>query len=186
MNRKPVTTRIAFETNGPIPWCRIEDFTGKYLSTSKSNQGVTEDTINSMNLKICPTNTLLVSCSADLGKCAIVTKPLVTNQTFIGLVPDEEKINVDFLYYLISLSAHELNALSSGTTISYLSRKEFEKFTIKIPENIQEQKKIAQVLASIDREIETLQQKLACLKQEKKSLMQQLLTGKRRIKVDES
>jgi len=47
-----------------------------------------------------------------------------------------------------------------------------------------EQQQIAQVLITADREIETLQQKLACLKQEKKALMQQLLTGKRRVKVN--
>ncbi|WP_256474003.1 hypothetical protein [Microbulbifer okhotskensis] len=39
---------------------------------------------------------------------------------------------------------------------------------------------------SADREIETLQQKLDCLKQEKKALMQQLLTGKRRVQVEET
>ena len=49
-----------------------------------------------------------------------------------------------------------------------------------------EQQKIAQVITTADYEIKTLQQKLACLKQEKKALMQQLLTGKRRVKVDES
>ena len=35
-----------------------------------------------------------------------------------------------------------------------------------------------------DKEIEVLQQKRDCLKQEKKTLMQQLLTGKRRVKVE--
>ncbi|EGW8437444.1 restriction endonuclease subunit S, partial [Escherichia coli] len=37
-----------------------------------------------------------------------------------------------------------------------------------------------------DVEISTLEKKLACLKDEKKALMQQLLTGKRRVKVDEA
>ncbi len=48
-----------------------------------------------MNLKIFPINTLLVSCSADLGRCAIVKKELISNQTFIGLVPKEGLINVE-------------------------------------------------------------------------------------------
>ena len=46
-----------------------------------------------------------------------------------------------------------------------------------------EQQKIASVLCSADREINTLQQKLAGLKREKKALMQQLLTGKRRLRI---
>ena len=47
-----------------------------------------------------------------------------------------------------------------------------------------EQKQISSVLSTADREIETLQQKLGFLNQEKKALMQQLLTGKRRVKID--
>ncbi len=50
--------------------------------------------------------------------------------------------------------------------------------------NINEQKKIATILSTADQEIASLQQKLDTLKQEKKALMQQLLTGKRRVKVN--
>ncbi|HCG9067063.1 TPA: restriction endonuclease subunit S [Vibrio parahaemolyticus] len=48
-----------------------------------------------------------------------------------------------------------------------------------------EQHKIASVLTAADKEIEILEAKLAHFKQEKKALMQQLLTGKRRVKVEE-
>lgn len=47
-----------------------------------------------------------------------------------------------------------------------------------------EQRKISSALDAADSEIEMLQQKVICLKQEKKALMQQLLTGKRRVKVE--
>ncbi|EPD0999470.1 TPA: restriction endonuclease subunit S, partial [Escherichia coli] len=52
--------------------------------------------------------------------------------------------------------------------------------------SIREQQKIAAVLSAADAEISTLEKKLACLRDEKKALMQQLLTGKRRVKVDEA
>ncbi|AYO55950.1 restriction endonuclease subunit S [Acinetobacter wuhouensis] len=58
----------------------------------------------------------------------------------------------------------------------------FNSYELFIPE-IAEQEKIAAVLSAADQEIEGLQKKLDCLKQEKKALMQQLLTGKRRVKV---
>jgi len=47
-----------------------------------------------------------------------------------------------------------------------------------------EQQKIAAVLTAADNEIELLQKKLFFLKQEKTALMQQLLTGKRRVKIN--
>lgn len=49
-----------------------------------------------------------------------------------------------------------------------------------------EQQAIASVLTAADKEIELLDAKLAHLKQEKKALMQQLLTGKKRVKLDKS
>ncbi|MBQ2559743.1 MAG: restriction endonuclease subunit S, partial [Fibrobacter sp.] len=111
--------------NGPIPWCRIEDFDGTYLYGSKSNQGVDLDTVKKMNLKIYPVGTLIVSCSAYLGKCAIVGKELITNQTFIGLVPMKQT-DVSFLYYRMTSEEKRLNDMATGTTITYLSREQFE------------------------------------------------------------
>ncbi|EGR1583969.1 restriction endonuclease subunit S, partial [Vibrio parahaemolyticus] len=54
------------------------------------------------------------------------------------------------------------------------------------PPNHREQQKIASVLTAADKDIELLEAKLAHFKQEKKALMQQLLTGKRRVKVTET
>lgn len=70
----------------------------------------------------------------------------------------------------------------SGTGSKRLNPKTFFKIKIHCP-SIEEQKKIATILSTADQEIITLQQKLDALKQEKKALMQQLLTGKRRVNV---
>lgn len=168
---------------GDIPWCRIEDLNGKNLYGSKSNQGVSSATVKSMNLKVYPVNTLLVSCSANLGFCAITKKELITNQTFIGLVPNINKVNVDFLYYLMGLSNKKLNTLSSGTTISYLSRVQFEEFRLKIS-TLNEQEKIASFLSAVDERIQHLSKKKSLLEQYKKGVMQQIFSQKLRFKDD--
>ncbi|KFF78318.1 restriction endonuclease subunit S [Serratia marcescens] len=59
----------------------------------------------------------------------------------------------------------------------------FSNQVIAIPE-IAEQRKIASALSCVDGEIEILKQKLNNLKQEKKALVQQLLTGKCRMNVE--
>ncbi|MBD0833366.1 restriction endonuclease subunit S [Aestuariibaculum sp. TT11] len=158
---------------GDIPWCRIEDFDGMYLYGSKSNQGVSLETVSNMNLKVYPINTLLVSCSANLGVCSIVKKKLITNQTFIGLVPNELEINVEFLYYTMKLSSRKLNVLSSGTTIAYLSRQQFEEFKVEVP-CLNEQVKIANFLTAIDKKIELVQTQIDNTTSFKKGLLQQM------------
>ena len=62
---------------------------------------------------------------------------------------------------------------------------EFMQTIVPVP-CFEEQESIADMLYNSSRTIRVLQDKLACLKDEKKALMQQLLTGKRRVKVDEA
>ena len=64
--------------------------------------------------------------------------------------------------------------------------RELKERDFKYPISKVEQQKIASVLTAADKEIELLEAKLSHFKQEKKALMQQLLTGKRRVKVPET
>ena len=166
---------------GEIPWCRIEDFDGMYLYDSKSGQRVDAETVQRMNLKVYPVGTLLVSCSANLGRCAITANELISNQTFIGLVFDIEQSSSLFFYYLMVSLADDLNNLSSGTTISYLSREQFEQFAVYAPFDKDEQTAIAEVLNDQDAEIRELESQLAKTRALKQGMMQKLLTGEIRL-----
>jgi type I restriction enzyme S subunit len=103
------------------------------------------------------------------------------------LRPKKGKVAGEFLSYLLSMAKtrYYFFTLASGATRFGLSVGSIEKAQMNLP-SIEEQQKIAAVLRGADTEIETLQKKCACLKQEKKALMQQLLTGKRRVQLDRS
>ena len=165
------------DLNGEIPWCRIEDFDGKYLYKSKTNRGVNHATIDEMNLKVFPVGTLLVSCSANLGKCAIVGSELITNQTFIGLVPISQA-DVGFFYYRMCFEEKVLNNLATGTTITYLSREQFEEYELFVPTDYKEQHAIAVLMSDFDDEIDRILEKLNKCKMLKAGMMSALLTGK--------
>ncbi|RLT91615.1 MULTISPECIES: restriction endonuclease subunit S [unclassified Ketobacter] len=68
-----------------------------------------------------------------------------------------------------------------GATINSINGSDLRKFKFLIPGSKEERDKIAAVLSSSDQEVSALIHKLDTLKQEKKALMQQLLTGKRRV-----
>ncbi|MCI9780095.1 restriction endonuclease subunit S [Proteus mirabilis] len=74
----------------------------------------------------------------------------------------------------------KINRLSQGGTRISFKTSSFKEIPFVLP-SLPEQQKIASVLTTADKEIELLEAKLAHLKQEKKALMQQLLTGKRRV-----
>ena len=90
--------------------------------------------------------------------------------------------DINFIYHLLVSMQTIIYSLQSGGAQPHIYPKDIEGLKILIPPLV-EQKKIASVLSLADQEIDTLQKKLDCLKQEKKALMQQLLTGKKRVKV---
>lgn len=170
------------DLTGPIPWVRIEDYDGKYISESKEGYGVSAAVASDMNLKIYPVGTLLCTSSCDLGKCAIVTKELVSNQRFIGIIPTD--YNIDYLYYLMLSSAERLNFLSTGTIQANLSRKSFEHLKLPYPP-CGEQKSIADFLdaktAEIDGLIDAKRQMAEKLREYRKSLISEAVTGKFKV-----
>lgn len=162
------------EFGGTIPWTRIEDIEGKYLHGTLSGQYVTEETVRKMNLKIIPKDSLIVSSSATFGVVAVVTEDLITNQTFIGLVPKDKDI-VDYWYsYFQSDEARRYMKLqSAGSTIFYIARESFENMPIKTPSK-EEALKIGNFLAKLDALITLQQRKIDEMKEYKKGLLQQM------------
>lgn len=101
-----------------------------------------------------------------------------------SVVMGKSNSNIGFIYQLMSHMQSKIYSLQSGGAQPHVYPKDLEVLRVSIPP-VDEQQKIAAVLSTADQEITALQQKLDALKQEKKALMQQLLTGKRRVKVDD-
>ncbi|MBL4583621.1 MAG: restriction endonuclease subunit S [Pseudomonadales bacterium] len=123
-----------------------------------------------------------------------IAVPAIVSENLNGVVcgyhlaivrPNQVLANGAYLNYLFStpITRYYFFTLATGATRFGLSIGGIKKAHFNLPP-IGEQEKIASVLFVADKEIETLQQKLKFLKQEKKALMQQLLTGKRRVKID--
>lgn len=94
------------------------------------------ETVSEMNLRVFPAGTVVCTCSCDMGTTAITDRPLVTNQTFIGLVPRSSRIVADFLYYSLQAHRAKLNADATGAIQSYLSRDDFRALRLPLPEPI--------------------------------------------------
>jgi type I restriction enzyme M protein len=141
--------------DGDIPWCRIEDIEGKYLNGSKSNQLVTKELADSMNMHLCPKGTVICACSASIGNQAITTVDCYTNQTFIGIVCKDYALYNEYLYYFFMSQKQALKDLGKGTTISYISRKKFEDYLFPLPP-LAEQKRIVTKIEQLLHEIDKL------------------------------
>lgn len=121
-----------------------------------------------------------------IGRCAII-KNYSNNFTFqrsVAVLRPNKTIISKFLYILLQGKKIQ-NALFNRQSISaqpgiYLH--DLSKISFNLPP-LPEQKAIADILSKADEEIDLLTRKLSALKEQKTGLMQQLLTGKIRVKV---
>lgn len=93
-------------------------------------------------------------------------------------------MDLDFKGYVFNNTdiLGKFTKLASGATRYTLNLDDFRETSIKIPKSLEEQKAIAQVLSTANKEIELLEEELEQLKLQKKGLMQLLLTGIIRVK----
>ncbi len=119
-----------------------------------------------------------------LAKCFLIEKNnrYSLNQRICGLrLKDEEKDNVNFFFYNLNRNKGFLK-YNDGVSQTNLRKSEVLGCLLAYPSN-EEQKKIAAILLEAGAKIEKEQTQKAQLEQLKKGLMQQLLTGKKRVRV---
>ncbi len=112
---------------------------------------------------------------------------MIASHRFPMFKPKSEKVDLDYLlYFFNSLRGKHLLGLASpggAGRNKTLGQSEFLKLQIPTP-SIYEQIAIARVLQSADKEIQLLKARTEKLREAKKGLMQQLLTGKKRMKIN--
>src|SRR5690606_10219293 len=129
-----------------------------------------------------PAGSVLVTCIASIGINAITKVETGFNQQINSITPFKN-YNVEFVYYLINLSRNKLLEYAGAGALPMLNKNTFMGIKLKFPE-FEEQTAIAEVLQTADKEIELLKAKAEQLKEQKKGLMQQLLTGKKRLNLN--
>lgn len=175
----PRTSNDAY-WDGNIVWVTPTEITaldGMYIGESKRK--ITEEGLNNSSANLLPVGTILLCTRATIGELAISTVPLTTNQGFKNLVCKKGYHNVYFAYLLMTLK-DEMISRAIGTTFLEISKKELGEIEIKIPE-YDEQKAIADVLSSMDREIGALNAEREKMLQIREGAMDDLLTGRIRL-----
>ena len=119
-----------------------------------------------------PPNSVIVTCIGLIGKLGIAKTSMITNQQINALVVSEG-FDHEFIYYAFENFFPEYRSKVSMQTLPILSKSEFEKLMIKVPD-LDVQHKISSHLAAMDRRIEHTQQELNALIEHHRGIMQQL------------
>ena len=130
---------------------------------------------------------LLNITGASIGRVAISNLDEANVNQHVCIIRTNDYLDKEFLKYtLLSFEGQkQIERFQAGGNRQGLNFEQIKSFKLLTP-STEEQQKIATVLTSADKEIELLEQQLADLQQEKKALMQVLLTGKKRVNIQRS
>ncbi|MDE3740209.1 restriction endonuclease subunit S [Maribacter polysaccharolyticus] len=130
---------------------------------------------------------ILVTKDGTIGKVAIVdkiVKPTTLNSGVFVVRPFGKSFYSKYLFYILRSGhfADFLSKLTAGSTINHLYQKDFIHYTFPAPPTLKEQKLIADILTDSDILIQNLKNLISKKKAIKQGAMQELLTGKKRLK----
>ena len=143
---------VAEYYGGNIPWLNTKEI--NFCRIYKTEKTITDEEFNNSSAKWIPANSVIVAMyGATAGKTAITRVPLTTNQACCNLTIDSTKADYRFVYYALCNDYAFLSSLANGGAQQNLNAQQIKEFEIPSP-SLGEQKRIADILSSIDDKIE--------------------------------
>ncbi len=143
---------VAEYYGGNIPWLNTKEI--NFCRIYKTEKTITDEGFNNSSAKWIPANSVIVAMyGATAGKTAITRIPLTTNQACCNLTIDSTKADYRFAYYALCNDYAFLSSLANGGAQQNLNTQQIKEFEIPFP-SLREQKRIADILSSLDDKIE--------------------------------
>lgn len=149
----PKTNIKEYWENGVYNWITPADLKGEKYQ-GETPRKLSEIALQRNSLKILPIGSVLLSSRAPIGKVAITTVPMFTNQGFKSAICSEE-INNEFLYWFLYANTDYLNSLGTGATFKEISKRTTENIKISLPPLV-EQIKVVKILNAVFKRIDVL------------------------------
>lgn len=150
----PLKNIVEYWNSNDIAWLTTPDFKDKTFIESTS-QFVSKKALQDNKVKLIPKDSVLLTCTATIGKCAINKIELTTNQQINALVCDNTKILNCYLVYVLRLSKTMLENLAANPTVKHINITMLKNFKIPLPP-IEIQKQIVEKCEKVEKQSSTI------------------------------
>jgi type I restriction enzyme S subunit len=123
-----------------------------------------------------------VCIGSSIGKVAKSYRESTSNQQ-VNTIICNDNYDSDFVYYLMSFYSDMWRSHATFGPVPLLSKGSFSKINIPVSADLLEQKKIAKMLTAIEDSIEVIEAKHTTYQSLFKTLLHELMSGERRIKL---
>ncbi len=173
----PDTTNARY-WNGEIVWITPDDLSrNERVYINDSERKISKIGLENSSAKIIPNGSLVMSSRAPIGYLAIATSEFTTNQGCKSLRILDSSVS-EFIYYSILLNMDKIKEKGEGTTFLEISKKDFERVILLMPESSAEQRKIADILLNADSAICKTKELIEKNKKMKRGLMTDLFNSR--------
>jgi len=179
----PLRSEMSYHTNGTINWVKTTDLNNSTILDTEEK--ITEVALQKTSLRIYPKGTVLVAMYGgfnQIGRTGLLGIDATINQALSALTVDINQINQKFLLEWfngnVGLWKNLAGSSRKDPNINSKDVGDFPFLEISLPE----QTRIAEVLSTWDKAISNVQSTIEQAELRNKWLMQELLTGKRRLK----
>lgn len=161
MGKTPARNTPAF-WNGTNAWVSISDLTSSRKYISQTRECITDNAITRTGIKKIPKDTLLMSFKLSLGKVAITTTDIYTNEAIMAFI-DKKKYDVDvhYMYHYFQAIDWTIGTNKAVKGITLNKRALSEKVVDLPPINIQQE--IAERMDNLNAVTENLQRQFMLL-----------------------
>jgi len=163
---------------GKMPFVQTGDISSSECYLTSYSQTLNDAGVNVS--KVFEKNAILMTIAANIGDSAITQFAVACPDSVVGIQPYTDKANVVWLKYTLDTFKESLSNQAGKNAQKNINLQVLKPLNIPTPP-LAEQKKIAEILSTWDEAISVVDKQLENCRLQKKALMQQLLTGKKRL-----
>lgn len=103
MGKTPPRKEMKYWTDATNKWISISDMSTYDKYTTDTKEKIADCAISDTGIKVVPKNTVIMSFKLSIGKTAITSEDIYTNEAIMAFVKKNEKINNSFLGYALKM-----------------------------------------------------------------------------------
>jgi type I restriction enzyme S subunit len=155
------------------PFCTIADMDGKWISPSR--EGVTNAAIQEGKARLVSAGSLMMSFKLTLGRVGFAGVDLYPNEAIVAIDVEPSRGSSDYLYLVLGFQdlSHGSGRAIKGAT---LNSKSLAAIPLNLPP-LPEQKRIVDVVSSVDAYIDALQQQADTARRARNAVLHELLSA---------
>jgi type I restriction enzyme M protein len=128
-----------------VNWLTIPDFNDSSIYLRETSQFTTKQALSDNLLKVIPKNSVMLSCTATIGKVNINKIELTTNQQINSIICND-KIIPEYLAFYLKTQKNNLENLTSNSGVKHINLTMLNNFKIPLPPKNTQEKIIKEII----------------------------------------